>query len=62
MTRSELVARVTANTGLDGTAAGAAVDNLFEAICQALARGDKVRVGELGALSTRPRPLPPSRH
>ena len=53
MTRSELCARVAAATSL--SKAAAAVDALFSAIADALARGEAVTVAGFGRFTTRDR-------
>ena len=56
MNKSEIAGRVADRTGVGRLAAGSAVDAVFEAIGEALARGEDVRVVGFGTFGTRSRP------
>ena len=56
MNKSEIASRETDRTGVGRSAAGSAVDAVFEAIGEALARGEDVRVVGFGTFGTRSRP------
>ena len=56
MTRKELVRLVTERTGMSLAAADAAVKASLEALTQALARGDAVRLPGFGTFETKHRP------
>lgn len=55
MNKSELSSRVAAETPLAGSKAAAAVNALFSAITDALARGDTVTLAGFGAFTVRSR-------
>ena len=54
--KSEIASRVADRTGVGRSATGSAVDAVFEAIGEALARGEDVRVVGFGTFGTRSRP------
>ena len=54
--KSEIASRVADRTGVGRSAAGSAVDAVFEAIGEALAKGEDVRVVGFGTFGTRSRP------
>ena len=54
--KSEIVGRVAEQTGVARSAAGDAVDAVFEAIGEALAKGEDVRIVGFGTFGTRNRP------
>ena len=56
MNKSEIGSREADRTGVGRSAAGSAVDAVFEAIGEALARGEDVRVVGFGTFGTRSRP------
>ena len=56
MNNSEIASLVAARTGVGKSAAGDAVDAVFEAISEALAKGEYVRIAGLGTVGTRSRP------
>ena len=56
MNKSEIAGRVADRTGVGRSAAGDAVDAVFEAIAEALAKGEDVRVLGFGTFGTRSRP------
>ena len=56
MNKLEIASRVADRTGVGRSAAGSAVDAVFEAIGEALARGEDVRVVGFGTFGTRSRP------
>ena len=56
MNKSDIAGRVAGRTGVGRSAAGVAVDAVFEAIAEALARGEDVRIAGFGAFGTRSRP------
>ena len=51
--KSEFASRVAGQTGVGGSAAGDAVDAVFEAIAEALARREDVRIAGFGTFGTR---------
>ena len=53
MNKSDIVARVAGRMGLDKSAAEGAVDTVFEAIAEALAKEEAVRIAGFGTFSTR---------
>ena len=54
--KSDITGRVAGRTGVGRLAAGDAVDAVFEAIAEALARGEDVRIAGFGTFGTRSRP------
>ena len=54
--KSDIAGRVAGRAGVGRSAAGDAVDAVFEAIAEALARGEDVRVAGFGTFGTRSRP------
>ena len=54
--KSEIAGLVAARTGVGKSAAGDAVDAVFEAVPEALARGEEVRIAGFGTFGTRSRP------
>ena len=54
--KSEIAGRVADRIGVGRSAAGDAVDAVFEAIGEALARGEEVRIVGFGTFGTRRRP------
>ena len=56
MSKSEIAGHVADRTGIARSAAGDAVDAVFEAIREALARGEDVRIVGFGTFGTRSRP------
>ena len=56
MNKSEIAGRVAEQTGVARSAAGDAVDAVFEAIAEALAKGEDVRIVGFGTFGTRSRP------
>ena len=56
MNRSDIAGRVAGRAGVGKSAAGDAVDTVFEAIAEALARGEDVRISGFGTFGTRSRP------
>ncbi len=56
MNKSEIAGHVADRTGVGRPAAGVAVDAVFEAIGEALARGEDVRAVGFGTFGTRHRP------
>ena len=54
--KSEIAGHVAHRTGVERSAAGDAVDAVFEAIGEALARGEDVRIVGFGTFGTRSRP------
>ena len=56
MNRSDIAGRVAGRAGVGKSAAGDAVDTVFEAIAEALARGEDVRIAGFGTFGTRSRP------
>ena len=55
MNKTELIEDVATRTGLTKKDAGAAVDALFEAVTEALARGDRVQLVGFGTFEVRRR-------
>lgn len=62
MNKSEIAGHVADRTGVGRSAAGDTVDAVFEAIAEALARGEDVRVAGFGTFGTRSRPAPAGRN
>ena len=56
MNKSEITGLVAGRTGVARSVAGDAVDAVFEAIGEALARGEEVRIVGFGTFGTRSRP------
>ena len=56
MNKSEIGERLAGRTGLSKAEAKDAVDGVFEAIAEAFAKGDEVRIVGFGTFSTRKRP------
>ena len=56
MNKSDIAGRVAGRAGVGRSAAGEAVDAVFEAIGEALARGEDVRIAGFGTFGTRSRP------
>ena len=56
MNKSQLAGRVADRAGMSRSAAGDAVDAVFEAVCEALANGEDVRIAGFGAFGARNRP------
>ena len=56
MNKSDIAGHVADRTGVARSAAGDAVDAVFEAIGEALARGEDVRIVGFGTFGTRSRP------
>ena len=56
MRKSDIAAQVADRTGLSRTEAAGAVDAVFEAVTEALARREKVRIAGFGLFATRYRP------
>ena len=56
MNKQEMADRLAVGTGLDKAAARDAVDGVFEAIGEALANGDEVRIAGFGTFGNRNRP------
>ena len=54
--KTEIASRVADRTGVERSAAGDAVDAVFEAIAETLARGEEVRIVGFGTFVTRNRP------
>ena len=54
--KSDIAGRVAGRAGVGRSAAGDAVDAVFEAIGEALARGEDVRIAGFGTFGTRSRP------
>ena len=54
--KSDITSRVASRTGVGRSAAGDAVDAVFEAIGEALAKGEDVRIAGFGTFGTRSRP------
>ena len=55
MNKSAIVARVAARMGLNKPAAEGAVDTVFEAIAEGLAKEEEVRIAGFGTFGTRSR-------
>ena len=62
MNKSELAERLAGRTGMSKAAARDAVDGVFEAIGEALANGEDVRVLGFGTFGTRNRPARTARN
>ena len=62
MNKSDIAGRVAGRTGVGRSATGDAVDAVFKAIAEALARGEDVRIAGFGTFSTRSRPARPGRN
>ncbi len=56
MNKSDIADRVAGRAGVGKSAAGDAVDAVFEAIAEALTGGEDVRVAGFGTFGTRSRP------
>ena len=56
MNKSDIAGRVASRAGVGRSAAEEAVDAVFEAIGEALARGEDVRIVGFGTFATRSRP------
>ena len=56
MKKSDIAGRVADRIGLSQSAAGNAVDAVFEAVGEALANGEEVRIAGFGTFGTRNRP------
>ena len=56
MKKSEFAGRVADRIGLSQSAAGNAVDAVFEAVGEALANGEEVRIVGFGTFTTKSRP------
>ena len=56
MKKSEIAGRVADRIGLSQSAAGNAVDAVFEAVGEALANGEELRIAGFGTFGTRNRP------
>ena len=56
MKNSDIAGRVADRIGLSQSASGNAVDAVFEAVGEALANGEEVRIAGLGTFGTRNRP------
>ena len=56
MNKSDLAGRVADRIGVSRSAAGDAVDAVFEAVGEALSRGEEVRIIGFGTFGTRHRP------
>ena len=56
MKKSDIAGRVADRIGLSQSAAGNAVDAVFEAVGEALANGEEVRIGGFGTFTTKSRP------
>ena len=56
MNKSEIAGRVADRLGMNQSAVGDAVDAVFEAVSEALANGEEVRVVGFGTFGTRNRP------
>jgi len=54
--KSDIAGRVADRAGVGKSAAGDAVDAVFEAVAEALARGEDVRIAGFGIFGTRSRP------
>ena len=55
MKKSDIAGRVADRIGLSQSVAGNAVDAVFEAVGEALAKGEEVRIGGFGTFSTKSR-------
>ena len=60
--KSDIAGRVGGRAGVGRSAAGEAVDAVFEVIAEALARGEDVRIAGFGTLGTRSRPAQTGRN
>lgn len=56
MNKSDIVGRVAGRAGVEGKTAKDAVNAVFEAIVEALAKGEDVWIAGFGAFGTRSRP------
>ena len=56
MNKSDIAGRVAGQAGVGKSAAEDAVDAVFEAIAEALSRGEDVRIAGFGTFGTRSRP------
>ena len=56
MKKSNIAGRVADRIGLSRSGAGNAVDAVFEAVGEALANGEEVRIVEFGTFTTKSRP------
>ena len=56
MKKSDIAGRVADRIGLSQSAAGNAVEAVFEAVGEALANGEEVRIAGFGTFGTRNRP------
>ena len=56
MNKSNIAGRVASRANVGRSAGGDAVDAVFEAIGEALARGEDVRIASFGTFGTRSRP------
>ena len=56
MKKSDIAGRVANRIGLSRSAAGNAVESVFEAVGEALANGEEVRIARFGTFGTRNRP------
>ena len=56
MNKSDIVGRVAGRAGVGRSAAGDAVDAVFEAIAETLAKGEDVRIVGFGTFGTKSRP------
>lgn len=62
MNKSDLAEQVADRIGASRAAAGDAVEAVFDAVREALARGDEVRIAGFGIFGTRHRPARPGRN
>lgn len=51
MTKADLVARIAEEAGISKKAAASALDSVVEAVHEALKKGDKIRVADLGSFA-----------
>ncbi len=51
MTKADLVAHIAENAGISKKAAGDALDSVIEAIQDALKKGERIRIADLGSFS-----------
>ena len=56
MNKSEIAGRVADRIGMNQSAAGDAVDAVFEAVSESLANGEEVRIVGFGRFTTKSRP------
>ena len=56
MNKSEIAGRVADRIGTSQSAAGDAVDAVFEAVSESLAKGEEVRIVGFGTFTTKSRP------